>query len=133
MAFHVPEQFRVQDVARYRGLKGNNGAFMFDSPIPGRKLATIASDGSYWELAKQRGMVTGEPWEHVSVHALDGRKEYVPTWKEMSFVKDLFWDAEDTVIQFHPPKSSYVNNHQSTLHLWRPLNVVLPLPPTNLV
>ena len=30
-----------------------------------------------------------EEWEHVSV---SGRR--TPNWQEMSFVKDLFWDAE---------------------------------------
>ena len=37
----------------------------------------------------------------------------------MCFVKDLFWDETETVIQFHPPRSEYVNNHNFCLHLWR--------------
>jgi hypothetical protein len=43
-------------------------------------------------------------WEHVSVSA----PRRTPTWAEMCFVKDLFWDEEETVLQFHPPKSQYV-------------------------
>jgi hypothetical protein len=52
-----------------------------------------------------------------------------PTWKEMAFVKDLCWDGEDEVIQFHPRKSEYVNVHQHVLHLWRSLDHPIPTPP----
>lgn len=44
-------------------------------------------------------------------------------------MKDMFWDEDDVVIQFHPRKADYVNNHLNTLHLWRPIWSVLPLPP----
>ncbi len=54
-------------------------------------------------------------WEHVSV-SVAGR---VPTWDEMCSVKELFWADEECVIQFHPPKSEYVNTHPYVLHLWR--------------
>lgn len=65
-----------------------------------------------------------EKWEHVSVSM-----EYrCPSWQEMCFVKDLFWHPEETVIQFHPPKSQYVNTHPYVLHLWKPLFTRLPIP-----
>jgi hypothetical protein len=54
-------------------------------------------------------------FEHVSV-SLAHR---CPTWEEMCLVKDLFWDAEDVVVQFHPAKSEYVNLAKHCLHLWR--------------
>jgi len=47
----------------------------------------------------------------------------------MSFVKDLFWDAEDTVMQLHPPQSKWINVHPYCLHLWKPLFQEIPLPP----
>lgn len=56
-------------------------------------------------------------WEHVSVSILE--QERCPTWEEMCFVKNFFWNEEDTVLQFHPPKSEYVNTHPYCLHLWR--------------
>jgi hypothetical protein len=68
-------------------------------------------------------------WEHVSVST----KHRIPTWAEMCFVKDLFWDEEETVIQFHPPKSQYVNQHPYVLHLWRQRHTPFPLPPSHLV
>jgi len=64
-------------------------------------------------------------WEHVSV-SLANR---CPTWEEMCFVKDLFWHDDEVVLQFHPAKRNYVNHHPFVLHLWRPVDGVVPMPP----
>ncbi len=71
----------------------------------------------------------GENWEHVSIST----QTRCPTWNEMSFFKNLFWPETECVMELHPPKSEYVNNHKYCLHLWRPLEVEIPLPPTVLV
>ena len=97
---------------------GNNGLFIFDLNISSR-AAVIASDG--------------EGWEHVSIHVIDRGKDRLPTWTEMCRVKDLFWSPEDCVMQLHPAKSAYVNNHHYTLHLWRPVGKEIPTPPPILV
>lgn len=55
-------------------------------------------------------------WEHVSI-VLSARR--LPTWEEMCYVKDLFWEEEEMVVQIHPKKSEYVNLTEA-LHLWRP-------------
>jgi hypothetical protein len=68
-------------------------------------------------------------WEHVSVST----RHRTPNWIEMCFVKDLFWDDEEAVMQLHPPRSDYVNHHPFTLHLWRPMQATIPLPPSILV
>jgi len=68
-------------------------------------------------------------WEHVSV-SLPKR---CPTWDEMCFVKSLFWDDTETVIQFHPHKSVYVNTSETCLHLWRWAAGVQPMPPLECV
>jgi hypothetical protein len=104
---------------------GACGAFVVVGPI-GRRLAIMASDG--------RGDPAAHGWEHVSVST----PKKTPTWHEMSFVKDLFWDEFETVIQFHPPRAQWVNNHDYCLHLWRDPNWVAPgstfrLPPSYLV
>jgi hypothetical protein len=131
MTFHVPNKHRLR-----RGPMGsdesvgNNGAFF----VPNRAargvaasvpLQVIASDGlwSPSELPELMG------WEHVSV-SLPHR---CPTWPEMTFIKLLFWDPEDCVVQYHPPESTYVNNHPYCLHLWRGINLPFPMPPTILV
>jgi len=80
------------------------------------ELKIIASSGNIHE---------GIEWEHVSVST----EKRCPNWPEMCFVKDLFWAEDETVMQLHPPKNAYVNNHEYCLHLWRPLNQTIPLPP----
>jgi hypothetical protein len=68
-------------------------------------------------------------WEHVSVSA----QNRPPNWAEMCWVKDLFWMEEECVVQYHPPKSDYVNCHPHCLHMWRPINMTIPMPSSLLV
>ena len=65
-------------------------------------------------------------WQHVSV----SRGDRCPTWEEMCRIKDLFWDDEDTVMQFHPPKSEWISNSKYCLHLWRWTKGEFPRPPS---
>lgn len=67
-------------------------------------------------------------WDHVSVST----PVRCPTWEEMCFIKDLFFEPHEVAAQLHPVKD-YINNHPFCLHLWRPLDVVIPLPPSILV
>lgn len=119
--FHVPDHFRVvKGEFATPANSGNNGAFIVPSPIrQSRQLAVLASDGL--------------GWEHVSLHARIGSQMQTPYWDEMCFIKKLFWDAEDVVIQFHPKESEYVNNAPAVLHLWRPIGIELPTPPSFMV
>jgi hypothetical protein len=107
MSFHVPEMFRVKALSSKSD--GNNGMFI------DRGLKMIASDGA--------------GWEHVSVSTKSGS---LPSWSTMCTIKNMFWDEEDWVVQFHPAKSEYVNNYPC-LHLWRPSNKEMPTPPSILV
>ena len=109
--FHVPNKRRIRN--GYQGSTdalGNNGCFL----LP-HGLFAIASDGL--------------GWEHVSVST----KKKTPTWAQMCLVKNLFWDKEDVVIQYHPPKKEYVNNHEHCLHMWRPIELNIPVPDSILV
>ena len=115
MAFKVPNQFRIR-----RGQWATSddcldyGAFILKLKHSQILQAIACAD---------------EGWEHVSV----SREDRCPTWEEMCQVKALFWDPEDTVIEYHPPASEYVNNHPYCLHLWRPTKVEIPRPPSNMV
>jgi hypothetical protein len=71
-----------------------------------------------------------DAWEHVSV-SLEGKNP--PNWQEMSWVKEKFWEDEETVLQFHPKKSEYKNLHPNCLHLWRNEGLDHPLPDQELV
>ncbi len=110
MTFRVPEKYRITTGrAASDASYGNNGAF--DVRLRhGQRVFVIASDGM--------------GWEHVSV----SRQDRPPTWDEMCQIKAMFWDEEDCVVQYHPPRSEYVNNHPNCLHLWRPLDVAMPMP-----
>lgn len=71
-----------------------------------------------------------DDWEHISVsiqHPTKGATR-CPTWEEMSYVRYLFWDDTETVMQLHPPLQQYVNNHEYCLHLWKPKGKDIPLP-----
>lgn len=67
-------------------------------------------------------------WEHVSVSVRGGKR--CPTWEEMCWVKSLFWEDEEPVMQLHPRASEYISFHPYCLHLWRPIDAVIPEPPT---
>ena len=99
---------------------GFNGAFRII--LNGLPIDCIASDG--------------EGWQHVSVKYTVKPGYPIPappSWSVMCQVKDLFWEPEDCVIEYYPPKSNYVNVNPSVLHLWRPLNQTIPMPPINMV
>ena len=114
--FHVPNQCRVRTGPMGTSeAQGNNGAFFVNFQPAHRVLRVIASDG--------------QGWEHVSVSLTDR----CPTWEEMCFVKKLFWDDTDCVVQYHPPASEYVNCHPYCLHLWRQIGVEFVLPPSYMV
>ena len=71
----------------------------------------------------------GMDWDHVSVSL----RNRCPTWGEMDHVKRMFFDDEEAVMQLHPPRSQWINNHPYCLHLWRPQNEGILLPPSILV
>lgn len=117
-----PEQFRWANApSDYHTNEGDPfGWFIIPGRhANGRALACLAADGSE----------TG--WEHVSVSIED--KTRCASWAEMCIVKSLFWDDEEAVIQFHPPKSEYVNFHGGCLHLWKKVGEEFPIPPSILV
>ena len=111
-------------------IEGHNGAFYVPSPEPGWGLFLICSDGCADDAVGELAL-----WEHVSVaaHREKSPAIRIPTWKEMSYVKRLCWDAEDCVVQYHPAESSYVNHHPAVLHLWRWRAGVFPTPPIEAV
>lgn len=114
MTFHVPERHRITTgPMRSYVTHGNNGAF--EIRMGSRRCRIIASDEG--------------GWEHVSI----SHSDRTPNWEEMCRIKAIFWDDEDCVVQYHPPKSEYVNNHPYVLHLWRPTEGELPRPPKSMV
>ena len=95
------------------GFDGGNG--WIHHPLFKKPMAVVYSNGM--------------GWNHVSV-SFSNR---TPTWDEMCIVKDMFFNEDETVIQYHPAKEDYVNNHPHTLHLWQPQDIEIPNPPSILV
>jgi hypothetical protein len=111
--------------------------FTFD--IQGRPEIASPSHYRFSVIVSDQG-----GWDHVSVHVYvirhraadrsgDVTEARTPIWQEMCLIKDLFFGPEETVIQIHPPRSRYVNNHEHVLHLWRPYNRSIPMPPMFMV
>lgn len=91
------------------------GVFIINCPSTGRDLRVIASSGG--------------GWDHVSV-SLASR---TPTWSEMDHIKKLFFEEYEAAMQLHVPVKDHINIHSNCLHLWRPTNREIPMPPTILV
>lgn len=107
------EKYRQRDAEiRLYGVSGDKGNGIFKILIYGIPFICIASNGG--------------GWEHVSVSKTNRK---IPTWEEMCKIKDMFFEEDETVVQYHPKKSEYVNRCECCLHLWRPLKEVLPTPP----
>lgn len=107
-----PEKFREG------GKVNENGYFL---------LPRQGKSGKYYTVIASNG----EGWEHVSVSIATEKR--TPTWEEMCYIKSMFWDDEDPVMQLHPPRSQWVSNHPYCLHLWRPLRTDIPLPAPEMV
>lgn len=90
---------------------GSDGG-RFSVRVNGNNFFIVASDGM--------------DWDHVSVSLRDR----CPTWEELCIIKDIFFNAEETVVQFHPKKSEYVNNYPYCLHMWRYQKEEHLLPPS---
>ncbi len=111
------EKFRNKKVELLlHGCNGDQYNGMFNIPLPSGEVAGVV-------------ISNGDGWEHVSV-SLKGR---CPRWQEMCYIKSLFWDDEEVVVQYHPKKSEYVNLHPHCLHLWKPIGIDIPTPPKEMV
>ena len=95
-------------------------------------ICSTSHDGGAGEIIfeKWKGSVIwsfGGGWDHVSVSPF--KKHITPSWDDMCRIKDMFFHEEETVVQYHPPKSNYVNVMPNCLHLWKPQSEVMPVPP----
>lgn len=114
---HLLDQYRVQ-TAQALGWTGDGtcGAFEIPSDLSNQLLRCIAASGF--------------SWDHVSV-SLEHR---IPLWIEMEQVKRLFFKPDECVMQLHPKLADYVDGTQPysnprVLHLWRPHELSIPVPP----
>lgn len=130
-----PDAWR--EVSKYRIREGrlasgdesrNNGAFMLPVLKAGGEIL-LSSDQKICHCTLGIIVSDGEGWDHVSV-SLPTR---CPSWEEMCFIKDLFFEPFESAMQLHPARSDYVNHHEFCLHIWRPQEKRIPLPPSEFV
>lgn len=70
----------------------------------------------------------------MTLSTLDGNPiNRCPKWNEMCIIKEMFFEDDEVVMQLHPKKEDYVNDHPYCLHLWKPQEVEIPTPPTFMV
>lgn len=106
-----------------RDIKEINKKVMWATGEKADLLALMGIKGCFVELPTgvRAHVVVGfneDGWEHVSMELYARR---LPTWEEMCYLKDIFWEDEEEVVQIHPKKSKYVNMTEA-LHLWRPVD-----------
>ena len=110
-------RLRTRAVTDYYGWAGDGtfGVFSVPSLANGRRLHVIAS--------------SGDGWEHVSV----SKEKKPPTWAEMEQIKRLFFAPNEVCMQLHVAVSDHISVHPNCLHIWRPIDVAIPLPPKRMV
>jgi hypothetical protein len=100
---------RDQDIEWPFGSGNKAGTFWSHKLVPGfhviRSLSTLRS---------------GEKWIHVSV----SRRDRLPTWAELSKVKNEFMGPELEAYQVLAANKDHVNLHANCLHLWAPVDGV---------
>lgn len=99
-----------------------NGAFVIDKYKDGEFYLVIASNG--------------QGWDHVSVtlHRKNGTSiKRCPSFEEMQMIKGKLFTEEEIVFQLHPREEDYINTHPYCLHLWKPNNCSMIVPPFNSV
>ena len=87
------------------------------------KIIEVQPDGVMWRNKRKRLLVGAsimkygddKRWLHVSVSKKD---QTVPTWADMSNVKQAFIGRSRRAIQVHPAEERHVNIHPGCLHLW---------------
>lgn len=113
---HGLDRFRqAEEERRIYGCNGDSGNGIFRVMAGGKSFLAVVSNGG--------------GWEHVSVSPYSTKRKSCPTWEEMCELKNIFFEPEERVVQYHPPKSEYVNQHPYCLHLWRYTAGEMPHPP----
>lgn len=74
----------------------------------------FAVRGSQFKLMVTGDVLEGRYWIHLSV----SHRDRLPSWVELVAIRDLILGDEMECIQIAPPRSKYVNFHNTCLHLW---------------
>ena len=122
--FYALDKYRVKQGLFATTSGDAKGLFMIPTAVGQKNPAKVLCSPFIRE--DHEAKPPGAEWQHVSV-SFHNR---TPKWEEMCLIKEMFWGDDDTVVQFHPKKSEYVNLAVNCLHL-RSLNdgTEFPTPP----
>ena len=111
------DAFRIRDerVLSVYDTVGDDKSGAFEIPFGGWMFTVIAA--------------AGDGWDHVSVST----PRRCPSWNDMDFIKRRFFKDDEIAMQLHVAPKDHISNHPYTLHLWRPHDVAIPLPPKDFV
>jgi len=101
----VPGHWRLAEAIRWPPGSGNIAGHLFEHKLT--ELRVIRS------FSTIKG---GEKWVHISV----SRPDRLPSWEELTKVKNEFLGEDVEAYQVLPRKEDYVNTHRYCLHLWMP-------------
>jgi len=99
-------------------IKGDGGAYLI--PYTNKKNKTVFLNVQ---------VSIGGGWDHVSVSL----KNRCPNWFEMDYIKRLFFEEDEIAYQLHVKPEDHINIFRYCLHIWRPQNQEIPLPPVYMV
>lgn len=97
------------------GMRGNEVMGFFELPMGNTVFRVIATNGF--------------GWDHVSVSL----KHRCPTWEEMDKIYRRFFLPHERAMQVHVPADQHISNHPYCLHIWRPHDSNIPIPPADFV
>ena len=111
------DRYRLRDreVMEHYGTFGDETCGAFQIPHNSNYFICVAAQGG--------------GWDHVSISL----KNRCPSWAEMDHLKRLFFKPDETAMQLHVPPAQHINCHPFALHLWRPQQGEIPLPPPGFV
>jgi len=100
---------------------------------PRWKLVGIANECSVFTFNDYNVLFSIEQhlsgrWKHAS---LTMARAELPSWGDISMMKNDFFGRDAYAIQILPPSSEYVNAHKYCMHLWQYLDgLKWPIPET---
>jgi len=109
------DAFRIPDTPTEHA--DSEGAFLIPYPLAGEQLRCLASNHA--------------GWDHLSVSLYVSKR--TPTWAEMEYAKRTFFHPNEVAMQLHVAEDEHISIHPYVLHLWRPHDVKIPLPPRMMV
>ncbi len=98
-----------------------------------REGEALRINGNFYDPVSQKKyyciFTSSLGWEHASVST----PNKTPSWEIMCRIKDIFWSGDECCIEYHPKEEDYVNMHEHCLHIWKPIGIEIPMPPSIMI